>query len=66
MQVCRQGEAQRNRNSASTKVNRKDFTMHDSDNEARGKMNYNILPLSGVRAESLRVGCENVLNFVTF
>ena len=28
--------------------------------------NYNILPHSGVRAESLRVGSENTLNFVTF
>jgi len=28
--------------------------------------NYNILPRSGVRAESLRVGSENTLNFVTF
>jgi len=28
--------------------------------------NYNILPRSGVRAESLRVGCENMPNFVTF
>jgi len=27
---------------------------------------YNILPRSGVRAESLRVGCENMPNFVTF
>jgi len=28
--------------------------------------NYNILPRSGVRAESLRVGSENTPNFVTF
>ena len=28
--------------------------------------NYNILPRSGVRAESLRMGCENTPNFVTF
>ena len=28
--------------------------------------NYNILPRSGVRAESLRVGCEHMQNFVTF
>ena len=28
--------------------------------------NYNILPHSGVRAESLRVGSENTQNFVTF
>ena len=28
--------------------------------------NYNILPHSGVRAESLRVGSENTPNFVTF
>jgi len=28
--------------------------------------NYNILPLSDVRAESLRVGSENTPNFVTF
>jgi len=28
--------------------------------------NYNILPHSGVRAESLRVGSENTSNFVTF
>jgi len=28
--------------------------------------NYNILPRSGVRAESLRVGSENTANFVTF
>ena len=28
--------------------------------------NYNILPRSGVRAESLRAGSENVPNFVTF
>jgi len=28
--------------------------------------NYNILPRSGVRAESLRVGFENTPNFVTF
>jgi len=27
--------------------------------------NYNILPRSGVRAESLRVGCEKMSNFVT-
>ena len=27
---------------------------------------YNILPLSGVRAKSLRVGSENTPNFVTF
>jgi len=28
--------------------------------------NYNFLPLSGVRAESLQVGSENTPNFVTF
>jgi len=28
--------------------------------------NYHILPGSGVRAESLRVGSENTSNFVTF
>jgi len=28
--------------------------------------NYNILPHSGVTAESLRVGSENTPNFVTF
>ena len=28
--------------------------------------NYNILPRSGVRAESLRAGSENMPNFVTF
>jgi len=28
--------------------------------------NYNILPRSGVRAESLRMGSENTPNFVTF
>jgi len=28
--------------------------------------NYNILPRSGVRAESLRVRSENTPNFVTF
>jgi len=28
--------------------------------------NYNMLPRSGVRAESLRVGSENTPNFVTF
>ena len=28
--------------------------------------NYNILPRSGVRAESLRAGSENMQNFVTF
>jgi len=28
--------------------------------------NYNILPHSGVRAESLRVGSENTPNYVTF
>jgi len=28
--------------------------------------NYNILPRSGVRGESLRVGSENTPNFVTF
>ena len=28
--------------------------------------NYNILPRSGLRAESLRVGSENMPNFVTF
>ena len=28
--------------------------------------NYNILPRSGVRADSLRVGSENTPNFVTF
>ena len=28
--------------------------------------NYNILPRSSVRAESLRVGSENTPNFVTF
>jgi len=28
--------------------------------------NYNILPRSGVRAESLRVGSKNTPNFVTF
>jgi len=28
--------------------------------------NYNILPRSGVRAESLRVGSVNMPNFVTF
>jgi len=28
--------------------------------------NYNILPRSGVRAESLRAGSANMPNFVTF
>ena len=28
--------------------------------------NYNILPCSGVRAESLRAWSQNMLNFVTF
>jgi len=28
--------------------------------------NYNILPRSGVRAESLRAGSENMQNIVTF
>ena len=28
--------------------------------------NYNILPLSGVRAESLQVGSESTPNFVIF
>jgi len=28
--------------------------------------NYNILPHSGVRAESLRAGSQNMPNFVTF
>ena len=28
--------------------------------------NYNILPRSGVRAESLRAGSENMTNFFTF
>jgi len=28
--------------------------------------NYNILPRSGVRAESLRAGSEKMPNFVTF
>ena len=28
--------------------------------------NYNILPRSGVRAESLRAGSQNMPNFVTF
>ena len=28
--------------------------------------NYNILPRSGVRAESLRAGSENMPNFETF
>jgi len=28
--------------------------------------NYNILPRSGVKAESLRVGSENTPNYVTF
>ena len=28
--------------------------------------NYNILPRSGERAKSLRVGCENMPHFVTF
>jgi len=28
--------------------------------------NYNILPRSGVRAESLRMGSENTPNFATF
>jgi len=28
--------------------------------------NYNILPRSGVRAESLQLGSENMPNFVTF
>ena len=28
--------------------------------------NYNILPRSGMRAESLRMGSENTPNFVTF
>ena len=28
--------------------------------------NYNILPRSGVTAESLRAGSENMPNFVTF
>ena len=28
--------------------------------------NYNILPRSGVKAESLQVGSENTPNFVTF
>ena len=29
-------------------------------------LNYNILPRSGVIAESLRAGSENMRNFVTF
>jgi len=28
--------------------------------------NYNILPRSGVRAETLRAGSENMPNFITF
>jgi len=28
--------------------------------------NYNILPCSGVRAECLRAGSQNMTNFVTF